>query len=82
MKILQCVYSGLGGNSAVAFSLVDGAKQSKRKVEFHFLFGGKEKLLQSHKIDCSKNDISFKYFKRNVFFSLLKQISNETRLVI
>ena len=72
MKILQCVYSGLGGNSAVAFSLVDGAKQLKKKVEFHFLFGGKEKLLQSHKIDCIKNDISFKYFKRNFFFFIIE----------
>tara|TARA_A100001011_G_C14287939_1_gene834726 strand:- start:882 stop:1949 length:1068 start_codon:yes stop_codon:yes gene_type:complete len=82
VKILQCVYSGLGGNSAVAFSLVDGAKQLKKKIEFHFLFGGKEKLLQSHKIDCIKNDISFKYFKKNVFFSLLRFLKSERFNVI
>ena len=30
MKIMQIVYPGLGGNSAVAFSLVEGQAKNKK----------------------------------------------------
>ena len=47
MKIIQIVYSGLGGNSSVAFSLVEG--QLNKKYKNIFIFTGIEK---SSKLIC------------------------------
>ena len=58
MKILQIVYSGLGGNSSVAFSIVEGQKKNKKCKNF-FLFSGVEKLLDDHKKKCIKLNISY-----------------------
>ena len=50
MKILQIVYPGLGGSSAVAFSLVEGQKL-KNRYKNYFLFYGIENLLNAHIIN-------------------------------
>ena len=42
MKVLQIVYSGIGGNSAVAFSLIQG--DVYKKWEKSIIFSGKEIL--------------------------------------
>ena len=62
MRILQIVYSGLGGVGAVAFSLVEASiKNSKRKIKNFFLFRGKEKIYKGYNKNCDK--IYIKYEK-------------------
>ena len=76
-KILQMVFSGLGGTSAVAFSLVEGAKNiDKKKYSFFFLFNGVEKLLPSHVKICQNISTPYKYiYKKNIIHNLFS-ISN------
>ena len=57
MKVIQILYSGVGGTSAVAFSLVQGDK--KKKWKNIFIFTGKEKLAAGHKELCKKLKIKF-----------------------
>ena len=52
MIIMQIVYPGLGGNSSVAFSLVEGQPQNI-KIKNFFLFCGVEKLIKSYMSKCS-----------------------------
>ncbi len=56
MKLLQILYSGLGGHSSVAFSLIEGDE----KKEFqHFLLGfGIEKPSNSYKSKCLEYGIT------------------------
>ena len=61
MKVMQIVYSGLGGNSSVAFSLVEG--QNKIYKNF-FVFVGVESLRKDFINKCKKNKIKYKYFKK------------------
>jgi len=60
---MQIVYPGLGGNSAVAFSFVEGQK-NKKKISNFFLFSGVEKLIKSYKNKCIKLNIQFFYLKK------------------
>ena len=60
---MQIVYPGLGGNSAVAFSFVEGQK-NKKKISNFFLFCGVEKLIKDHKDKCTKLNIQFLYLKK------------------
>ena len=73
MKILQIVYSGLGGNSSVAFSIVEGQKKNKKCKNF-FLFSGVEKLLDDHKKKCIKLNISYIFVKKKRFQVKIKKI--------
>ncbi len=69
-NILQLVYSGLGGTSAVAFSIVEGYKQSnKLNYVFYFLFGGVERLLNSHRSSCKTLNTKYNFIKKNNFLS-------------
>ncbi len=63
MKIMQIVYPGLGGNSSVAFSLVEG-QEKKSKIKNFFLFCGIENLLQNYKFKCHKLNIKFNFLKK------------------
>lgn len=76
-KILQIVFSGLGGTSAVAFSLVEGARNiSKKKYNFFFLFNGVEKLLKSHIKVCRNLSIPYEYiFKKNIIYNFISLIN-------
>lgn len=60
MKVVQLLYSGLGGHGSVTFSLVDAELECPWK---HYLgFIGVEPLLPSYKNKCREKGISFKYF--------------------
>ena len=67
MKILQIVYPGLGGSSAVAFSLVEGQKL-KNRYKNYFLFYGIENLLNAHIIKSKK--LNIKYFLLKKIYSV------------
>ncbi len=72
MKILQIVYSGLGGSSAVAFSLVEGQKL-KNRYKNYFLFYGIENLLKAHIIKSKKLNIKYFFVKKKfIQFNLIK----------
>lgn len=66
MKILQIVYPGLGGSSAVAFSLVEGQK-IKNKYKNYFLFYGIENLLRTHISKSRKLNIKHFFIKKKFF---------------
>jgi hypothetical protein len=64
MKIMQIVYPGLGGNSSVAFSLVEGQKKNN-KIKNFFLFCGIEKLIRNYKYKCAVLNINYFYLKKH-----------------
>ena len=86
MKIIQIVYSGLGGVSSVAFSLVEG--QSNKKYKNIFIFTGIEKIKQSYLSKCKKLKIKSFYIKKKKFeinhfkiLNILKKNSPEVTIV-
>ncbi len=78
MKIMQIVYPGLGGNSSVAFSLVEGQKKSK-KIKNFFLFCGVENLIKSYKKKCISLNIHHSYLKKKKFRINIRKIFNIVR---
>lgn len=58
MKLLQILYSGIGGTSSVAFSLAEG--DLKKKYRSTFIFLGAERLFPGFKKKC--NNLSIKYY--------------------
>lgn len=58
MKVIQILYSGIGGNASVAFSLIEGDIYKKWKSSFIFL--GVERLFSGFKKKC--NDLDIKCF--------------------
>ena len=72
MKVIQILYSGVGGTSSVAFSLTNG--DTYKKWKHIFVFIGKEKLASGHKELCKKNKIKFHDFgyTKNYFLRELK----------
>lgn len=81
MKILQCVYSGLGGVSNVAFAIINGSKRKQEKYNFQILFYGVEQLLNSHKLECKLNNTKYIYIKKKKFFNDLKLIKSALKLI-
>lgn len=75
MKILQVVYSGLGGVSSVAFSLVEGQNKNI-KISNFFLFCGVEKLVSGYKKKCLILGIKYCYLKKKKFQINYKKILN------
>ena len=72
MKVIQILYSGVGGTSSVAFSLTKGDLKKKWKHVFAFI--GKEKLAPGHKQLCKKLSISFynyEYIKNFIIRELI-----------
>lgn len=61
LKVVQILYSGLGGHGSVAFSIFEGIKSSTYIFIFGFL--GIEPLLDAYKNKCKKSGIKHKYFK-------------------
>ena len=57
MKLLQILYSGIGGTSSVAFSLAEG--DIKKKYKSTFIFLGAEKLFPGFKKKCKNLSIKF-----------------------
>jgi glycosyltransferase involved in cell wall biosynthesis len=60
MKVIQLLYSGLGGHGSVAFSLIDADLEAEWTHCLGFI--GVEPLLSSYKNKCREKDIPFKYF--------------------
>lgn len=88
MKVLQLLYSGLGGHGSVAFSLIDADLEAEWKHCLGFI--GVEPLLSSYKNKCIEKEISFKYFpirkKKSIkstkeIFIWLKSIKPEAIIV-
>ena len=70
MKVMQIVYPGLGGNSSVAFSLVEGQNKIYDNL---FVFAGVENLRTDFIKKCRKNKIKYKYFKKKrLQFNIVK----------
>ena len=79
IKVLQTVYSGLGGTSSVAFSLIESSIESKKKINNSILFLGVEKLLISLSKICRNLKVDFRYIntKNNLFsFAAIKNFLN------
>lgn len=70
---MQIVYPGLGGNSAVAFSLIEGQKKNI-KIKNFFLFCGVEKLITSYKNKCLSLNIQYYYLKKYKYKINIKKI--------
>lgn len=66
MKILQVVYSGLGGTSSVAFSLVEGQNKKDKIINF-FLFYGVEQLVNDYKKKCINLNIKYSFLKKKQY---------------
>lgn len=86
MKILQIVYSGLGGNSSVAFSLVEG--QISKKYKNFFIFTGVEKIKKSYLLKCRDLNIKYFYIKKKKFEinyfkiqNIVKKISPDVAII-
>ena len=77
MKILQIVYSGLGGNSSVAFSIVEGQKKGIYKNDF--IFTGIEKIKKNYISKCKNLKITSHYIKKKKFeinfFKIIKLLN-------
>lgn len=63
MKVLQVLYSGLGGHGSVVTSLIDADK--KKEWEHCLLFYGIEELLPAYREFCIKKNIPFSYVRKS-----------------
>jgi len=63
MKVMQVLYSGLGGHGSVVTSLVQADKT--KKWEHCLLFYGVEELLPAYHDFCIENWIPFSFVKKN-----------------
>lgn len=63
MKVVQILYSGLGGHGSVAFSIISG--DSEKECVFTMMFYGTEKLLNDYQEKCYKSNILFDYVKKS-----------------
>ena len=62
LQLLQIVYSGLGGTSSVAFSLIESSLKLKKNIKNSILFLGVEKLINSFPKYCRNLEINlYKY---------------------
>ena len=62
MKVLQILYSGLGGHGSVVTSLIDADKD--REWEHQVLFYGIEDILPDYKKFCITRNIPFSFVKK------------------
>jgi len=60
LKVVQILYSGLGGHGSVAFSLTDAAERSRHWMS-HLVFVGIEPLLPEYEKKCAEKNIPFHY---------------------
>ncbi len=62
MKVMQVLYSGLGGHGSVVTSMIEADK--KKEWEHSLLFYGIEELLTGYKNFCINNNIPFAFIKK------------------
>lgn len=80
MKVLQVLYSGLGGHGSVVTSLINADRE--KKWQHSLLFYGIEDLLPAYKEFCEVRDISYSVVKKKRgkintgFFSLRRNLLN------
>jgi len=60
VKVLQLLYSGLGGHGSVAFSLLEADKEGEWIPSFGFI--GVDPLLEDYKTYCQQRNIAYEYF--------------------
>jgi L-malate glycosyltransferase len=78
MKVLQVLYSGLGGHGSVVTSLINA--DTGGKWEHALLFYGIEDLLPGYKEFCSKKNIPYSFVRKSK--GLLKSGSSEVRAAV
>ncbi len=73
-KVVQILYSGLGGTGSVFFSMIDS--NAGKKYEHHAIFYGIEPLCNEYEEKCKQMDVSFYYFlkKRGLDLSTQNKI--------
>ena len=76
MKVMQIVYPGLGGNSSVAFSLVEGQNKTYNNL---FVFAGVENLRKDFVKKCKKNKIKYKYDKKKRLQFNISKLFHESK---
>lgn len=64
IKILHMVYSGIGGTSAVVFSLIEA---DNKQLKHSIIFSG-PKLIEDYKNKCKKLKINYNWIKTKKFF--------------
>ncbi len=64
MKIVQILYSGLGGHGAVAFTLQQAA-EDRPDISFSYIFYGIEDMTENYKEKCSKGNNVYEFIKKN-----------------
>lgn len=77
MKVLQVLYSGLGGHGSVVTSLITADKE--RQWEHSLLFYGIEDLLPGYRNFCSSKNIPFSFIKKGkgLFMTSWRAIRSE-----
>lgn len=81
MKVLQILYSGLGGHGSVALSLIGG--DSDKVCQHELLFYGIEDLLPAYAKFCERKNVPYAFIKKKpgVNFSDLKAVVNHVKQV-
>lgn len=59
MKVVQIIYSGLGGHASVAFSLINA--DIERKTDYHIIFYGIENINDDYVQQCKKLNIPYDF---------------------
>ncbi|QJQ94008.1 MULTISPECIES: glycosyltransferase family 4 protein [Halomonadaceae] len=81
MKVIQILYSGLGGHGSVALSLLEADKENKWQHVLGFL--GVEPVVDYYKNFCNKNLIQYKHIRsipkkpHKSWFDLYKWLKSE-----
>lgn len=80
MKLLQILYSGLGGHGSVALSLIAG--DSEKKCSHELLFYGIEDLLPAYRQYCERNNVPYSFIKKRkgLSFTSLKSVIKQIKI--
>lgn len=79
-KVLQILYSGLGGHGSVAFSLIEG--DENKSLDHGMLFYGIEELREEYQAKCIQYAVPFHSVKKkqgidiNSYFKVYKALKN------
>jgi glycosyltransferase involved in cell wall biosynthesis len=71
LKLLQIVFSGLGGHSSVGFSLIDA--DLERKYTHSIIFYGIEEISDAYREKCDEMGIEYYFVKKNPGLDLYSQ---------
>ena len=71
MKLLQIVFSGLGGHASVGFSLIDA--DTEKDYTHIIIFYGIEEVSAGYKAKCSEMGVDYFFVKKNAGFDIPSQ---------